>query len=151
MIAFLNIAQIQRIFKNAHVKWAFKLMHLIWSVCISVYIILHLIPVILFAEVTEGFFVIHLLLWQKKYILDILSLWVCHLHPWAFQIFYLIHWWWSSDPLEWNTTDPSLLPSLLYPANQTFKAHSSTCTTSLFIFVSFISPCISLQYICQFI
>ena len=51
---------------NVHnyVKCAFKFMHLIWSVYISVYIILHLMPVILFVGVTEGYFVIHLLLWR---------------------------------------------------------------------------------------
>ena len=77
------------IFENVrnYVKCAFKFMHLIWSVWISVYIILHLMPVILFVVVTEGYFVIHLLLWRKKYIQDILSLWVCHFHPWAFQTF----------------------------------------------------------------
>jgi hypothetical protein len=37
-----------------------------WSVWIYVHIILHLIPVILFVEVTEGYFVFHLLLWRYK-------------------------------------------------------------------------------------
>ena len=56
------------IFENVrnYVKCAFKFMHLIWSVWISVYIILHLMPVILFVVVTEGYFVIHLLLWRTK-------------------------------------------------------------------------------------
>jgi len=51
------------------------------------HVILHLMPVILFVEVTEGYLLFICNSDGRKYILDILSLWDCHLHTWAFQIF----------------------------------------------------------------
>ena len=137
---------------NVHnyVKCAFKFMHLIWSVCISAYIILHLMPVILFVGVTEGY-----ICYSFVTVTDENMYWIqCHIEFVIFIHGVFKHLILFTDVDRVIHCNGILLIFLYYfpfyskpniQSSQLPVHPSAIClTTSLYIVVSFITPCISL-------